>query len=310
MAKSTRNTVILAKAQAARGQAAAPTGAADAMLVQNVQHTPIAADMVSRNLIRPYFGNSQQLPAGAHVELSFDVEIAGAGAAGTAPQWGRLLTACLFSETLTEGETAVYAPTSVQPTAPLTIFYYLDGLLHQMTDAVGSVSFSVAAGAIPTMSFKWMGVYQPVTDTPLPANTDFSKFLTPVLPSTAQTTWALQGYTGPLQSVSLDMANSLNWFQLIGEEGAEVDDRAPAGKIVMELPGVAQKDWWTAAKDATLGALQIVHGTTAGNIIQFDAPAVQFGNPTYSDTNNKAFLNGDLTLSPVNGNDELIITVK
>lgn len=310
MSKSIKNTVILAALQEAIGTEAVPTGAADAMLITNPSHTPVAATMVSRDLIRPYFGNSQQLAAGVHAELSFDVEIAGSGAAGTAPAWGRLLVACYFAETVTEATDVKYTPVSVKPTTPLTIYYHLDGLLHKLTDAYGTVSFDLTSAAIPKMSFKFMGTYNPVTDTPLPADTDFSKFLTPKLALTANTTWSMHGYSGPLQSMSIDMANALNWFQLIGEEGAEVDDRAPAGKIVMELSTVASKDWWTAARDATLGALTIMQGQTAGNIVQFDAPQAQISNLSYSDQNNKALLNGDLGLNPLNGNDELVITVK
>ncbi|WP_322105853.1 phage tail tube protein [Paraburkholderia sp. J41] len=310
MAKSIKNTVILAKLQNAIGVAAVPTGADDAMLVTNPSHTPVASTMVSRDLIRPYFGNSQQLTAGVHTELSFDVEIAGSGVAGTVPAWGRLLVGCYFAETVTENTDVKYAPVSQKPNTPLTIIYHLDGLLHKLTDAYGTVSFDVTSGAIPKMSFKFMGTYNPVVDSPLPADTDFSKFLTPKLALTANTTWSMSGYTGPLQSVSLDIANTLNWFQLIGEEGAEVDDRAPTGKIVMELSTVASKDWWSAARDAVLGALTVQHGQVAGNIVQFDAPQVQISNLSYSDQNNKALLNGDLTLSPLAGNDELVITVK
>lgn len=310
MAKSIKNTLILAKLQTAIGTAAVPTGAADAILATNVSHTPVASTAVSRDLVRPYFGNSQQLSAGVHAELSFDVEIAGSGTAGTAPVWGRLLVASYFAETVTEDADVKYAPVSVKPSTPLTIYYYLDGLLHMITDAYASVSFDLTSAAIPKMSFKFMGTYNPVTDTPLPAGADFSKFTTPKLALTANTTWSMFGYTGPLQELSLDINNTLDWFQLIGEEGAEVTDRQPNGKIIMELSSVASKDWWSAARDATLGALSIQQGQIAGNIVLFDAPQAQVSNLSYSDTNNKALLNGDLTLNPLNGNDELVITVK
>ncbi|MEM5449855.1 phage tail tube protein [Paraburkholderia guartelaensis] len=310
MAKSTKKTVILAKMQDAIGTPAVPTGADDAMLVTNPSHTPLAATMVSRDLIRPFYGNNQQLTAGVHTELSFDVEIAGSGAAGTAPAWGRLLVACYFAETITAGSDVKYAPVSLKPDTPLTIYYHLDGLLHQLTDAYGTVSFDITSAGIPKMSFKFMGTYDPVTDSPLPAGVDFSKFLTPKIANTANTTWSMFGYSGPLQSLSLDIANSLNWFQMIGDEGAEVDDRAPTGKIVMELSKVSDKDWWTAARDATLAALTIQQGQAAGNIVLLEAPQAQISNLSYSDQNNKALLNGDLGLNPLNGNDELIITVK
>jgi Phage tail tube protein len=308
--KSTRNSVVLAALQNAIGVPAEPNGAQDSMLVSNISATPIAADMVSRDLIRPFFGNSDQLPAGAHAELNFDVEIAGSGTAGDAPAWGRLLVACNFTEAVTEGADVRYTPNSIVVQTPLTIYYHLDGLLHKLTDARGTVSFAFTVNRIPKMSFKFMGVYDPVTDSPLPAGTDFGKFLKPKLASSAATTWSMHGYSGPLQDLSLDIANTLNWAALIGYEAAEITDRAPTGKITMQLGSVADKDWWTASQNAVLGALNITHGAAAGNIVQFDAPKVQISNLAYSDTNSKALLGGDLTVTPDEGNDELVITVK
>ena len=60
--------------------------------------------------IRAYFGNSEQLPAGIHSELDFEVELAGSGAAGTAPAWGPLIRACGMSETITAATDVKYAP--------------------------------------------------------------------------------------------------------------------------------------------------------------------------------------------------------
>lgn len=211
---------------------------------------------------------TSRLTAGCHAELDFEIEVAASGVAGTPPAWGRLLIPCYFSETVTADTSVVYAPVSVQPTTPLTLYYYLDGLLHKLTDAYGTVSWDFTVKQIPKLKFHFMGVYNPVTDSPIPAGTDFSKFLVPKIASTQFTTWQMHAYSGPLQALSLDIANTLNWSQLIGYERAEVTDRKPTGKITMQLGPVADKDWWTSAKDALLGALTITHGVGAGNIVQ------------------------------------------
>ena len=77
-----RNTAILAKIEATYGTDATPTEAANALLVSNVSINPLNAQNVSRDLIRPFLGGSEQLVGAANIELSFDVELAGAGAAG------------------------------------------------------------------------------------------------------------------------------------------------------------------------------------------------------------------------------------
>jgi hypothetical protein len=96
----TRRTAILAKTESQYATDAAPDGS-DAILIRNLDVTPLEADVVSRDLIRPYLGNYDQLLAQTRVSLSFEVEMAGSGAAGTAPRFSSLLRACGMSQTIT-----------------------------------------------------------------------------------------------------------------------------------------------------------------------------------------------------------------
>jgi hypothetical protein len=52
-----------------------------------------------RNLVRGFFGNFDALPTIKKVKVSFEVEYAGSGTAGTAPAWDGLLQACGCSST-------------------------------------------------------------------------------------------------------------------------------------------------------------------------------------------------------------------
>jgi hypothetical protein len=96
----TRRTAILAKTESQYATDAAPDGT-DAILIRDLTVTPIEAEVVSRDLIRPYLGNSDQLLAQTRVSLSFEVEMAGSGDAGTAPRFGSLLRACGMNQTIT-----------------------------------------------------------------------------------------------------------------------------------------------------------------------------------------------------------------
>jgi hypothetical protein len=100
MALLTRRTAILTKIESQYASDALPDGG-DALLIRNLTVTPIEADVVSRDLIRPYLGNSDQLLAQTRVTLSFEVEMAGSGAAGTAPRFDSLLRACGMDVTTT-----------------------------------------------------------------------------------------------------------------------------------------------------------------------------------------------------------------
>ena len=83
MGRFIRNTAILAKIESTYGTDATPTEGANAILISNASITPLQAQNVKRDLIRPYMGNSEELLGAAYVEMTFDVELAGSGAAGT-----------------------------------------------------------------------------------------------------------------------------------------------------------------------------------------------------------------------------------
>lgn len=100
MALLSRKRLVLCKAESSYGVDISPDGS-DALLVRSLEVTPIEADVVSRDLIRNYLGNSDQLLAQTRVSISFQVEMAGSGAGATAPRFGSLLKACGMAETTT-----------------------------------------------------------------------------------------------------------------------------------------------------------------------------------------------------------------
>lgn len=99
MALFMRKAVLTAKIESTYGTDAAPAGA-DAVLVRNLSVNPMNANLVGRDVVRPYYGNFEQIPVNASVECSCEIELAGSGSAGTAPKWSTLLRACAFALTL------------------------------------------------------------------------------------------------------------------------------------------------------------------------------------------------------------------
>lgn len=310
MAKKMRNALILAKLESTYGTDPVPTGAANAMLVKGIAPQPLSGEFVDRDLVQTFFGASEQILASIHSEVEFEVEMAGSGAAGTAPAWAPLMKACAFGETITALTSAVYEP--ITDSIPsVTIYYYLDGILHKMTGARGTVSFGMTPKQIPTFKFKFLGLYNEPTDSSNPASVDFSDFLTPLIVNTLNTpTWALHGVTGNLSEMSFDMANSVIYRELIGQAGVEITDRKPSSSVTFELGAISAKNWAESITEGTTGALTITHGITAGNIIQIDAPKVQLFSPSYKDEDGIAMLSLSLSLVPDTGNDEIVITVK
>lgn len=310
MSLLTRKRALLVKIESVYGTDPTPTGAANAILVRDLEITPMESKNVDRQLIRPYFGNSESLPGAVSMKATFGIEIAGAGAAGTVPAYGPLLRACAFSETINAGTSVVYAPVS-QSLESVTMYAYIDGVLHEGNGCRGTVSLDFSEGAIPTFKFDLTGVFQPIVDAALPASV-FTPFKTPLVVNRTNTpTFSLHGYSAVMEKLSIDLANAITYRSLPGgNESVQLTDRKPSGSISMEATTVAQKDWWTAIRNATTGALQLVHGVSAGNIVQIDAPKAQINSPKYADKDGIAMLSASLALVPNAGNDEITITVK
>ncbi|MFA7333654.1 MAG: phage tail tube protein [Kiritimatiellia bacterium] len=202
---------------------------------------------------------------------------------------------------------AVYAPIT-DDIPSLTFYYNLDGILHKMLGARGSVEIGINVKNIPVMKFTFISLYAaPVEDT---ADTpDFTGFQQPKVANTSNTTgYSLFGYAGLLEQVNLNMACGVEFRALIGEESVIISDRQPAGNIVIEAPAISDKDYFTLARDGTKGALTITHGTANGHKVTLAAPAVSIGNPSYQDSQGTAMLNIPISATPVSGNDEVVIT--
>ena len=99
MSLLTRKRTILAKIESVYGTDPTPTGAANAILIKNINITPMETNLVDRDNIKAYLGNNPQVLAAVYVKVDFEVELAGSGTAGSAPAWGPLMRACGFSET-------------------------------------------------------------------------------------------------------------------------------------------------------------------------------------------------------------------
>lgn len=308
MALLARKKILLAKVETVYGTDATPTGASNAIQTSDLSITPLDGPVVSRNLDRATLGNDLQIQVGTFVTLSFMVEVAGGGGVDTAPSYGPLLEACGFSETITASTSVAYDPVS-DSFDSATLYYHHDGQLHSVTGARGTVAISLNPGEIPKYQFTFTGLYNTPSSTVDPTP-DFSGFQTPVpVNNTNMTTFSLHGQNLTMISSSLDMANEVVYRNVVGNESVEVIDRSVSGSVAFESPAISVKDWFTAAINSTTGALQIVHGTSAGNIVTIDAPNVQVVSPTYGESDGISTIQANLSLVPgSSGNDEIKIT--
>lgn len=305
----TRKRVLLAKIESTYGTDPTPTGSSNAILIANPTLTPFEAEQVQRETVQPYLGSRGIFHVGQRVRLEFDVEMAGGGGAGTAPGYGPLLRACGFGETTNAGVSVVYAPVSTGFES-VTCHFHQDGSKHAFVGCRGNVELRLNVKQIPVYHFTLVGLYVAPAAASDPTPT-LTAFQTPLSVSNDNTpTFTLHSYAGKLQALSANLNNAVVHRELVGEESVQISDRQANGQITIEAPALGTKDYFAIAAAGTQAALQVVHGGTAGNIVQIDAPKVQLTNPQYADSDGIQMLQMGLALVPSSGDDELTITVK
>ena len=74
---------------------------------------------------------------------------------------------------------------------------------------------------------------------------------------------------------------------------------------------IGTKNFWDIAKLGTLIAVDIVHGTAAGNIVQLTGNQVQLSQPALNDSDGISVMQLNTLWTPTSsGDDELKVTVK
>ena len=301
----TRRRLILAKIESSYGTDPTPAGT-NAILVRNLEIQPLVADTVNRELVRPYLGQADQLLSQTRVEVSFEVELAGSGTAGTAPAYGPVLRSCGLDEAVVVDTSVTYAPLS-SGFESCTIYYHQDGIRHKVTGCRGTFEMSCEVGQIPVLSFTMTGIYNAPTDETQPTPT-YSNQATPVLFKADNTTgFSAFGYSGCLMSYSFSLANDVIYRELVGcTKEILITNRAPNGTVVIEAPTITAKDFFTVATGSSTGSITFQHGQTAGNIVTMTTAQSDLGNLTYSDQDGIQMLNMPFIAVPTNaGDDEL-----
>ena len=305
MALLTRKRVILIEAESSYATDPNP-GATDVVLVRDLSITPQSSDVVNRDVVRPFLGASEQLLANTSVEVSFSVELAGSGAAGTAPRYGAALKACGLSETVSSGTSVTYAPVS-SSFSSVTIHYNTDGVRHKVTGARGTVVLNASVGEIPSLDFTFTGIYNAPDDSALPSVT-YGDQATPLVFKNGNTTsFQLLSFSAALMSLSMDLGNTTVYRELVGgTKEVLITDRAANGSVSIEAVALSSKDYFAAAlTDSSLGNLTVTHGTTAGNIVALSSTKVDIGDVAYGEADGIQMLEIPYTLVPSASGNEL-----
>ena len=317
MSRYIRNTVILAKPETTISTDSEPTGADNAILVSDMSITPLDAQNIPRDLVRGYFGASEELVGTASVRVTFTSELAGSGTAGIAPAWGNLLLACAFAESVLETPDRVEYRPITDALKTNTIHYHDSGVLHKLLGAMGNVRLSARVGQRPTMQFDFVGKDGGVSAVPN-ATPTLTAWKTPVALTMANVvdltlgaTYADGALTGgttyPSTGIDLDMGNEVVFTPLLSSETVDVTNRAATGSIELDLTAAQEVTFMQTVKANTTQSLALTIGTTSGSKIILFMPSVQLVTPSKAELNGKRLIGFGLRVLPSSGNDELLI---
>ncbi|CZT36415.1 hypothetical protein [Rhizobium sp. 9140] len=302
-----RNRAILVKSETIYGEDSIPTGAANAMVMTDVDFDPSAGQEVSRDLVLPYMGHQGVTLVGTYGTLSGEVEVAGSGTPGTAPAWGVLMRACAMREVITAATDVQYNPIS-KAQESVSVRWNGDGVQHILLGARGTWTLNMAPLAIPRFRFVLTGLLGVVSDAALPTLTT-AAFKKAVPVNKANTTFSLHGYAGGTEGITFDIGNQIEPDFLINEEAIEHVDRMMTGSAIMRADALSSVNWFAKSEAGDLGILAAQHGKQGGNIVKFGMQAVQIGRPKYGETRKRINNTLPLMATPVAGNDEFLLTV-
>ena len=306
-----RKKTLLLKAEAGYGTDPVPTGAADAVKAFDVEINPIEHEEIEREPLRGYYGAAESVIAGEHVTFSFSVELAAAGSAGGIPAWGVASRICAFAETNNIGVDTQYDLVSSGEESG-GIYLNIDGTRHAILGCRGKCSLDYTVNQRPMKKIEGVGLLVAPAAAALPTPT-LTSWKTPLDVGKANTpTFTIHGYAALLKSLQIDLGQEVVYRNRVNGEAVEIIDRNMTGTLMIDAPALATKDFFAISRTdpPTTGALQLIHGNTAGQIIQIDAPKVQVLPPSYEDSDGLAGLSMGLKFLPTSGDDEIKITVK
>lgn len=227
----------------------------------------------------------------------------------------KVATLLPMGASVTPNNTSAYSiglQTTYTPVSDLygsaTIYTYIDKIVHRSPGNRGTFTLSAEVGGLASLGFSMTGLYSAPADV-VPPVASYADQATPNVVRQANSgAFRLLGYSGCMQSISLDIGNTINYTERPGcNKEVSIDARSVSGSALIEAPTIAQMDYFTAAlNDGLLGELSFIHGMTAANTVGIYSNRVKIGGPSYEDLNGTQMLRVPFTLIPSTaGNDEL-----
>ncbi len=309
--KITRVAQLAGKAESSSG-VAETLGAAEATILAYEPIMDAEIAQYKRNPVVKHMSRFGSEPGAKKMSLAFKAELMGpiAGARGTTLAITPFLKMCGLSETLSAGNSNIYAPLSSSFITG-SIAAYIDGFRKTMCGCAGNVKFQFKVGEPVMCDFAIQGKYSEHSDTAL---------LTPTYP--AQVPFLFMGATVTfggdslvLENLEIDMGNEIvispKPQDASGIDYAKITGRNPTMTIDPEFVAKSSHDFYSKLMSRDTFAVVIAMGDANGNCINFSLPAVRYTGLKDGDRSGIKVINAtcEICKNSDGGNDEIVITM-
>lgn len=265
---------LAAKVEGTEGTAET-LAAADAVLSGAIKYDP-EIEVEDLNLVSSSLSPFPGVAGGRQAKMSFECPLKGSGTAGTAPEIGKLIKACGYTETVVASTSVTYTPAS-SGAPSLTMAKYVDGKRYLMAGARGNFEIELKAGKPGKIKFDFVGTAIADTDTALLTAISYQ---TSLVQPFQNASFTIDSYAAIIESLVIESGNKIELRDSVnaahGYLSAIIGERLATLKLNPEDVLIATQDFWADWEAGTLVALSALLGATAGNRLTITAPKVQY----------------------------------
>lgn len=190
-------------------------------------------------------------------------------------------------------------------------YFYGDGTLYRMRGTRGTGTISFAENEVPKIAFDTKGLWEPAVDEqpPVAAPVNFAR---PVVLGMVNTPIArLHGVDVVLKSLEINLGMAVSYTDRPGRAEVRITDHPVTGTITFQYPKLADWDVELAARNHELGPLTVIHGLSAGNVVQVDGTNVQITEPKRSEDEGIVMCTANLTFVLTDAaSDDFVLTLR
>ena len=201
----TRRTVIEVATEAVYGTD--PASGFTPLLPFDVE-PDIRGEVLERPILRDTLSPLSHVVGMKDISLAFKTELKASGTAGTIPEMHDLLLGCGYSTAVHAGTTPiVYSPVSKESLINSVSFkLYIDGNLHKIVGARGTVKANMEAGKFGIMEWEFQGLYNAVIASTV---TDISADSNESPPTIISSSFQIGGFSPVCSRCLIDLGNSV-----------------------------------------------------------------------------------------------------